>query len=97
VNQKPVEVKVAPIEGDLQSVMKVDNVAIAAHEQATPNRRIDTAQQSVELIDLKGFPLTGHDRLSEAAHNRVYQHPVFPALHKPGNGNRNLTAAPHGK
>jgi len=76
-----VEVKVAPVEADLESVMKVDNVAIAAHEQAAPHRRIDTAQQNVELVDLKGFLLIGHSGPSVSAHNRVYQHPFFPTLH----------------
>ena len=71
------------MEGDLKSVMKVDNVAIVAHQQATPDRRIDTAQQNVELIDLKGLLLIGHSGLSVATTNNVCQHPVFPGLQYP--------------
>ena len=74
------EVKVTPVEGDLDCIVEVSDVVIATNEQATPDRMIDTAQQDMELIDLKGFLLICHNGLSIAAANNVYQHPFFPAL-----------------
>jgi hypothetical protein len=74
------EVKVTPVEGDLDCIVEVSDVVIATNEQATPDRRIDTAQQDMELIDLKGFLLICHSDLSVAATNNVFQHPFFPGL-----------------
>ena len=71
------EVKVTPVECDLDCIVEVKDVVIATNEQATPDRRIDTAQQDMELIDLKGFLLICHSDLSVAATNNVFQHPFF--------------------
>ena len=50
-NHKTVEVKVAPIECDLEQVMQRGDAAIAAHVQTPPNRRVDLEEQDVELVN----------------------------------------------
>ena len=40
-NQETVKVKVAPIEGDLEGIVKVGNVAVTADQHPPPDRRID--------------------------------------------------------
>jgi len=39
------------------SSVQLGDSAIAAHEQAAPDTRVDAAQQIVELIDMKGLLL----------------------------------------
>ena len=50
-NEEAMEVKVAPVEGDLESVVEIGNGAIAMQEDPSPDGRIDTTQHHMELID----------------------------------------------
>ena len=44
------EVKVAPIECDLEQLVQRGDAAVAAHVQTPPNRRVDLEEQDVELV-----------------------------------------------
>jgi hypothetical protein len=50
-NHKTVEVKVAPIECDLEQAVQRGDAAVAAHMQTAPNRRVDLEEQDVELVN----------------------------------------------
>ena len=50
-NHKTVEVKVAPIECDLEQAVQRGDAAVAAHMQTPPNRRVDLEEQDVELVN----------------------------------------------
>src|SRR5271165_6295526 len=50
-NHKTVEVKVAPIECDLEQVVQRGDAAVAAHMQTPPNRRVDLEEHDVELVN----------------------------------------------
>jgi hypothetical protein len=50
-NHKAVEMKVAPIESDLEQVVQRGDAAVAAHMQTAPNRRVDLEEQDVELVN----------------------------------------------
>jgi hypothetical protein len=50
-NHKTVEVKVAPIECDLEQVVQRGDAAVAAHVQTPPNRRVDPEEQEMELVN----------------------------------------------
>lgn len=52
-NQETVKMKVGPIEGDLEDIVKVGDVAVTADQHPPPDRRIDLQQHDVEPIDLR--------------------------------------------
>jgi hypothetical protein len=53
-NHEPVQVKVAPIECDLEQVVQRGNAAVATHVQTPPNGRVNLQEQDVELVNLGG-------------------------------------------
>jgi hypothetical protein len=56
------EVKVAPIECDLEQVMQRGDAAVAAHVQTPSNRRVDLEEQDVELVNFGGSVWLDHRR-----------------------------------
>ena len=76
-NHKTVEVKVAPIECDLEQVMQRGDAAIAAHVQ--PNRRVDLEERDVELVNFDRSVWLDHSRPRSPVHARS-QPPIFPGL-----------------
>src|SRR6266481_4120813 len=50
-NHKTVEVKVAPIECDLEQLVQHGDAAVAGHVQTPPYRRVDLEEQDVELVN----------------------------------------------
>ena len=56
------EVKVAPIECDLEQVVQRGDAAVAAHMQTAPNRRVDLEEQDVELVNFDGSVWLDHSR-----------------------------------
>jgi hypothetical protein len=62
------------------SPVQLGDAAIASHEQAVPDSRVDAAQQNVELMDLRRVLLIGHGGQSVVAEKLVRQHAVFPGL-----------------
>src|SRR5260221_9458191 len=61
-NHETVEVKVAPIECDLEQVVQHCDAAVAGHVQTPPYRRVDLEEQGVELVNFGRGVLLGHRR-----------------------------------
>src|SRR5260370_22479749 len=61
-NHETVEVKVAPIECDLEQFVQRGDAAVAAHVQTPPNGRVNLEEQDVELVNFGGGVLRGHRR-----------------------------------
>ena len=80
-NHKTVEVKVAPIECDLEQAVQRGDAAVAAHMQTAPNRRVDLEEQDVELVNFNRSIWLDHSgpRSLVAADSA----PVFPGLALP--------------
>ena len=58
-NHETVEVKVAPIECDLEQFVQRGDAAVAAHVQTPPNGRVNLEEQNVELVKFRRERLTG--------------------------------------
>jgi len=58
-NHKTVEVKVAPIECDLEQLVQRGDAAVAGHVQTPPYRRVDLEEQDVELVNFRQKRLAG--------------------------------------
>jgi hypothetical protein len=58
-NHKTVEVKVAPIECDLEQSVQRGDAAVAGHVQTPPYRRVDLEKQDVELVNFRQKRLAG--------------------------------------
>ena len=63
-NHETVEVKVAPIECDLEQVVQHGDAAVAGHVQTPPYRRVDLEEQDVELVNFDGSVWLDHSRPS---------------------------------
>src|SRR6202035_5807699 len=61
-NHKTAEVKVAPIECDLEQVVQRGDAAVAAHVQTPPNGRVNLEEQDVELVNFDGSVWLDHSR-----------------------------------
>src|SRR5260221_4277863 len=61
-NHETVEVKVAPIECDLEQVVQHCDAAVAGHVQTPPYRRVDLDEQDVELANLGRSVWLDHSR-----------------------------------
>ena len=59
---KPIRMRIAPAEGDLQDMMQVSDGTVATHEQSPPNHRGDLANPYVEPVNL-GASLVCHSHL----------------------------------
>src|SRR5258708_34881521 len=59
-NHETVEVKVAPIECDLEQFVQRGDAAVAAHVQTPPNGRVNLEEQNVELVNFEGSVGVGH-------------------------------------
>jgi hypothetical protein len=53
VNAKTVQVFVAPVESDLESVMEFGEARFAGDQQAAPDQRTHAAEHDPKLIDLR--------------------------------------------
>src|SRR5260370_15464386 len=76
-NHETMEVKVAPIECDLEQLVQRGDAAVTAHVQTPPNRWVNLEEQNVDLINLGGRGLLEHimpTPLSAA----VVRPPFFP-------------------
>jgi len=60
-NHKTVEVKVAPIECDLEQVVQRGDAAVAARMEMAPNRRVDLEEQDVEPLPSGANRPADHD------------------------------------
>lgn len=49
---KPIQMLIAPAEGDLQCKMQASDCAVAAHKESAPDHRTDLANPHVEPVDL---------------------------------------------
>jgi hypothetical protein len=78
-NHKTVEVKVAPIECDLEQVVQRGDAAVAAHVQTPPNRRVNPEEQEMELVNFDRSVWLDHSRSRSLVAARS-QPPVFPGL-----------------
>ena len=85
------EVKVAPIECDLEQVVQRGDAAVAAHLQTPPNRRVDLEEQDVELVNFDRSVWLDHSRSRSLVAARS-QPPVFPGLHFAGSPGLNCFA-----
>ena len=79
MNHKTVDVKVAPIECDLEQVVQRGDAAVAAHVQTPPNRRVDLEEQDVELVNFDRSVWLDHSRSRSLVAARS-QPPVFTGL-----------------
>jgi phenylpyruvate tautomerase PptA (4-oxalocrotonate tautomerase family) len=61
-NHETVEVKVAPIECDLEQVVQHGDAAVAGHVQTPPYRRVDLEEQDVELVNFGRSVWLDHSR-----------------------------------
>jgi len=61
-NHETVEVKVAPIECDLEQVVQHCDAAVAGHVQTPPYRRVDLEEQDVELVNFGRSVWLDHSR-----------------------------------
>jgi hypothetical protein len=59
---KTVEVKVAPIECDLEQLVQRGDAAVAGHVQTPPYRRLDLEKQDVELVNFGRSVWLDHSR-----------------------------------
>jgi predicted extracellular nuclease len=59
---KRVEVKVVPIEYDLEQVVQCGDADVAAHVQTPPDWRVDLEEQDVELVTFGGSVWLDHNR-----------------------------------
>src|SRR5258708_33995259 len=59
-NHETVEVKVAPIECDLEQFVQRGDATVAAHVQTPPNGRVNLEERKVELVNLGGRGGGGH-------------------------------------
>ena len=59
-NHETVEVKVAPIECDLEQLVQCGDAAVAAHVQTPPNRWVNLEEQDVELVNFDGSVWLDH-------------------------------------
>jgi len=59
-NHEPVEVKIAPIECDLEQLLQRGDVAVATRVQTPPNGRVNLEEQDVELVNFGGSVRLGH-------------------------------------
>jgi hypothetical protein len=78
-NHETVEVKVAPIECDLEQLMQLGDAAVALHVQTPPNGRVNLEEQDVELVNFAGSVWLDHSS-SRSLGGRRSQPPVFPGL-----------------
>ena len=53
-NHETMEVKVAPIECDLEQLVQRGDAAVTAHVQTPPNRWVNLEEQNVELVNFGG-------------------------------------------
>src|SRR6266545_2966585 len=60
MNAKPMEMEIAPIEGDLQRVMEIGDGAGLCDQQAPPDQRADLAQHHPQLIDHTWLRISAH-------------------------------------
>ncbi|TQN49263.1 hypothetical protein DLNHIDIE_03443 [Acidithiobacillus thiooxidans ATCC 19377] len=60
---KPIQMRIAPAEGNLQDIMQVRDGTVATHEQSPPNHWGDLANPYVELVN-HGARLFCHNPLS---------------------------------
>jgi hypothetical protein len=60
VDAEAMQVRVAPVEEDLDDVMDLGEVALTADQDPSPDHGADLADPDVELIDGRIGPL-GHD------------------------------------
>ncbi len=63
MDDKAVEVRIAPVEDDLQAVMEIGDGAVTANEQASSNHRADFPQPDVELVGLDRRIIGHHEAL----------------------------------
>ena len=75
-NHETVEVKVAPIECDLEQVVQHGDAAVAGHVQTPPYRRVDVEEQDVEPVNFGRSVWLDHSR--PRSRRRPLQPPVFP-------------------
>jgi hypothetical protein len=71
-----VEVKVAPIECDLDQLVQRGDAAIAAHVQTPPNGRVNLEEQDVELVNFGGCVWLDHS--SRSLGGAVFSPGFFP-------------------
>ena len=78
-NHETVEMKVAPIECDLEQLVQRGDAAVAAHVRTPPNRRIDPEEQEMELVNFDRSVWLDDSRSGSLVAARS-QPPVFPGL-----------------
>src|SRR5215469_2351421 len=78
-NHETVEVKVAPIECDLEQFVQRGDAAVAAHVQTPPNGRVNLEEQNVQLVNFDRSVWLDHSRSRSLVAARS-QPPVFPGL-----------------
>src|SRR6202035_1198639 len=61
-NHETMEVKVAPIECDLEQLVQRGDAAVAAHVQTPPNGWVNLEEQDVELVNFDGSVWLDHSR-----------------------------------
>ena len=69
-NHETMEVKVAPIECDLEQLVQRDDAAVTAHVQTPPNRWVNLEEQNVELVNFGGSVSLDHSSSAFACRGR---------------------------
>ena len=59
-DEKLMQMRIRPSHGDLERVVQVGNAAVAAHQQAAPDRRADFPQPHPQLIEKYRGVFRGH-------------------------------------
>jgi hypothetical protein len=81
-NHETVEVKVAPIECDLEQVVQHGDAAVAGHVQTPPYRRVDLEEQDVELVNFGRSVWLDHSR-SRSLVVALFSPRFFPVSYLP--------------